>query len=260
MRINVLGDEMNKPGLPEEILHDQLNDPSKSSMRRYQDLALGSSSLWYLFKFELIMLFVSWVPGALGLLLRKTFYPRILGSVGRNVVFGQGVVIRHGMKISLADGVIIDDGAVLDAKGGTNTGIKVGVNTIISRNVILSCKNGDIAIGSDCTVGISTLVHAIEGSDVSIGDYVLIGAFCYFIGGGSYGTESLELPFKKQGSRPQGGISVADNVWFGSNIQIFDGVTIGTGSIIGASTVVNKDVVAFSVVAGVPMKVLKSRK
>lgn len=251
---------MNKLEPSENILHDQLNDPSKSSMRRYQDLALGTESFWYLIKFELTMLFVSWVPGALGLLLRKIFYPKILGSVGRNVVFGQGVVVRHGMKISIEDGVIIDDGAVLDAKGGANTGIKIGANTIISRNVVLSCKNGDIAIGSDCTVGIGTLVHAVEGSDVCIGDYVLIGAFCYFIGGGSYGTESLELPFKKQGSRPQGGISIADNVWFGSNVQIFDGVSIGTGSIVGASTVVNKDVVEFSVVAGVPMKVLKSRK
>jgi acetyltransferase-like isoleucine patch superfamily enzyme len=243
----------------EGTLHEQLTDASKSTMRRYQDLALGSSSLWYLIKFELIMLFCSWVPGALGLLLRKIFYPRILGTVGSNVVFGQGVAVRHGLKISIGDNVIVDDGAVLDAKGSCNVGILIGEGTIVSRNVVLSCKNGDITIGSGCTVGINTVVHAMQGSDVRIGDQVLIGAFCYFIGSGPYETESLDIPFKKQGMRPQGGINIADNVWFGSSVQVFDGVSVGTGCIIGASTVVNKSVEDYAVVAGVPMKQLKSR-
>lgn len=247
-------------GLSEGTLHEQLTDSSKSTFARYQDLALGSDSLWYLIKYELIMLFCSWVPGALGLVLRKLLYPRILKSVGRNVVFGQGVTIRHGPKIVIGDGVIVDDGAVLDAKGGSNRGIHIGDNTIVSRNVVLSCKNGDITIGAGCTVGISTLVHAMEGSDVSIGDEVLIGAFSYFIGSGPYVSDDLSQPFKKQGMRPLGGIHIADNVWFGSHVQVLDGVTIGTGSIVGASTVVNKNVADFDVVAGVPMKVLKNRQ
>ena len=49
-------------------------------------------------------------------------------------------------------------------------------------------------------------------------------------------------------------------MWFGSNVQIFDGVTIATGSIVGASTVVNKSIDEYAVVAGIPMKQLKSRK
>lgn len=249
-----------KPGLSEGTLHEQLTDQNKSAFQRYQDLALGSGSVWYLIKYELIMLLASWVPGALGLVLRKFLYPSILGSVGRNVVFGQGVSIRHGLKITLGDNVIIDDGAVLDAKGGANSGIVVKDNTIVSRNVVLSCKNGDITIGEGCTIGISTLVHAMEGSDVVIGNMVLVGAFSYFIGSGPYGTDDLERPFKKQGMLPQGGIQVADNVWFGSHVQVLDGVAIGTGSIVAASTVVNKPVDDYAVVAGVPMKQLKSRK
>ena len=253
-------DKHARPGLSEGTLHEQLTDSSKSAFGRYQDLALGSDSVWYLLKYELIMLFSSWVPGALGLVLRKFLYPFVLGSVGRNVVFGQGVTIRHGLKIKIDDGVIVDDGAVLDAKGGTNRGIQIGANTIISRNVVLSCKNGDIQIGQGCTVGISTLVHAMEGSNVTIGDEVLIGAFGYFIGSGPYVTDDLELPFKKQGMQPLGGIAIADNVWFGSHVQVLDGVSIGTGSIVGSSTVVNKAVADYDVVAGVPMRVLKNRR
>jgi len=249
-----------KPGVPEGSLHDQLNDQSKSTMQRYQELALGTSSIWYLLKFELIMLVASWVPGALGLVLRKFLYPQIIGTVGRNVIFGQGVAIRHGLKVAIGDGVIVDDAAVLDAKGSTNSGIKIGDNTIISRNVVLSCKNGDITIGENCTFGMGTLVHAMEDSDVTIGDDVLIGANSYFIGSGPYVTKQLETPFKEQGMKPQGGITIADNVWFGSNVQVLDGTSAGTGSIIGASTVMNKAVADYDVVAGVPMKIIKSRK
>ncbi len=245
---------------PESTLHDQLTDGSKSAFARYQELALGSSSFWYLFKYELVMLFVSWVPGALGLVLRKILYPTILGSVGKGVVFGQGVALRHGEKINIGDNVIIDDGAVLDAKGSSNQGISIDDNTIISRNVVLSCKNGDIHIGSGCTVGINSIVHAMQGSNVDIGNDVLIGAFSYFIGSGPYNSASLELPFKKQGIAPQGGIKIENNVWFGSNVQIMDGVTIGSHSIVGTSSVVNKSVNAYDVVAGVPIKVIKSRK
>jgi len=243
-----------RQGLSEGTLHEQLTDGSKSTFARYQDLALGSGSIWYLIKYELI------VPGALGLVLRKFLYPFVIGVVGRNVVFGQGVTIRHGLKVSIGDGVIIDDGAVLDAKGGSNAGIEIGNNTIVSRNVVVSCKNGDIKIGAGCTVGINTIVHAMEGSNVSIGDEVLIGAFSYFIGSGPYVSDDLDRPFKKQGMQPMGGISIANNVWFGSNVQVLDGISIGTGSIIGTSTVVNKSVAEFDVVAGVPMRVLKNRK
>lgn len=249
-----------KNGLSEGTLHEQLTDGSKSTFARYQDLALGTDSILYLLKYELIMLFSSWVPGALGLVLRKYLYPLVIGSVGRNVVFGQGVTIRHGLKVSIGDGVIVDDGAVLDAKGGSNQGITIGANTIVSRNVVLSCKNGNIEIGSGCTIGINSVVHAMEGSDVSMGNEVLIGAFSYFIGSGPYVSDDLELPFKKQGMQPLGGITIADNVWFGSHVQVLDGVTIGSSSIVGASTLVNKTVGDFDVVAGVPMRVLKNRK
>ncbi len=228
-------------------------------MQRYQALALGSDSLWYLFKFEMVMLLSSWIPGALGLVMRKFLYPFILGEVGRNVVFGQGVAIRHGLKIKIADNVVIDDRVTLDAKGESNQGIQIGADTIVSRNVVLSCKNGDINIGSHCTIGISTIVHAMQGSDVAIGDDVLIGAMSYFIGSGPYISDALDVPFKQQGMAPQGGIQVENNVWFGSNVQVMDGVSIGSGAIVGTSSVVNKNVDALAIVAGVPARRLKSR-
>lgn len=244
---------------PEKALHEQLVDPNKSSIQRYKELALGTDSWWYLIKYEFIILTSSWVPGALGLVLRKKLYPFILKEVGSNTIFGRGVTIRHGQKICLGDNVVLDDDVLLDAKGSSNSGIAIGSNTIISRNVVLSCKNGSISIGTGCTIGINSIVHAMRGSDVTIGDDVLVGAFCYFIGSGPYVSKELDTPFKKQGMTPQGGICVANNVWLGSNVQVLDGIRIDTGSIIGTSAVVNKDVGAYSVTAGIPAKELRSR-
>ena len=96
-------------------------------------------------------------------------------------------------------------------------------------------------------------------SDVTIGNDVLSGAYCYFIGSGPYVTEQREVPFKKQGFIPQGGIAIADNVWFGSSVQILDGVSVGTGCIIAASSLLNKSVDEYKVMGGVPAKLLKSR-
>ena len=229
-------------------------------MKRYQQLVVGSDSLWYLIKFELINLFVTGLPGALGVLLRKYLFPTILGSVGKNVIFGRGISIRHGQKIHLEDNTVVDDNVTLDAKGESNQGISVGADSILSRNSILSCKNGDITVGERCLLGINTLIHAVEQCDVSLGADVLVAANVYIMGTGVYGIEELDVPFKKQGIFVKGGIAIANNVWIGSNVQIMDGTTIGTGAIVGSGAVVTKSVAAYDIVGGVPAKLIRSRK
>lgn len=251
---------MSEQKLEGRALHDQLTDGNSSAIKRYQALAVGSDSLWYLVKYELINLFVANMPGALGIVLRKLFFPRILGHVGRNVVFGKGVSIRHGLKISIGDNIVVDDNVTLDAKGDNNRGISIGADSIVSRNTILSCKNGDIDIGERCMLGINTLIHAAEKCNVTLGDDVLVAANVYIMGSGVYGSDQLDVPFKKQGIFPRGGISISNNVWLGSNAQILDGVTIGTGAIVGSSAVVNKSVAEYDVVGGIPAKLIKSRK
>ena len=241
-------------------LQAQLSDPGKSAMQRYQLVSLGTTSKFQLFKFELITLLAAGLPGALGLVTRKLLYPKILGTVGRNVVFGKGITLRHPQKIHIGDDVVIDDGAVLDAKGETNLGITIDSGAFISRNAVLSCKNGNIRVGRGSVIGINNLVHAMEGSDVTLGDDVLVAAFVYLVGSGPYRTERLDLPFKKQGMVPQGGVHIADNVWVGSGAQVLDGVSVGEGAILASNAVVNKSVNAFDVVGGVPARLIKSRK
>src|SRR5262245_35744000 len=113
----------------------------QGALAKYQQLIVGSSSLGRLVLYELVITFTSGVPGALGLLLRKLAYPWLLGRVGRNVTFGQNVVLRHPHKIRIGDDVVIDELVVLDAKGEHNAGITIGSGVFLGRGTILSCKD-----------------------------------------------------------------------------------------------------------------------
>src|SRR5262245_66153821 len=123
---------------------DQLFAKGTSSREKYASLVVGKTDLASLLKYELVVTLTQGCPGARGLVLRKALYPSLLGACGRNVVFGQHVTLRHPRKIRIADDVVIDDNCLLDAKGTSNGGIRIGPGVFIGRNTILSCKDGDI--------------------------------------------------------------------------------------------------------------------
>src|SRR5688500_5527697 len=109
-----------------EKAQEQVFDPSKSAREKYAELVVGRPGFGALLKHEMVTLWSQHVPGALGLALRKALYPLLLGSCGRNVIFGQNVVLRHSHKIHIGDNVMIDDNCLLDAKGASNAGITIG--------------------------------------------------------------------------------------------------------------------------------------
>ena len=140
------------------------------------------------------MLWSSWVPGALGLVLRRLLYPRILGGVGSKPIFGRNVSLRHPHKITLGDEVIIDDNCMLDAKGSSNNGIRLGNRVFIGRNSILSCKDGDIVLEDGVNIGFNSEVFS--GSKVTIGHDGLLAAYCYVIGGG-HEFQNVDVPVQE---------------------------------------------------------------
>src|SRR6187455_898223 len=139
---------------------EELFATGTSAGQKYAKLVIGRPGIGSLIKYELIVTFTQWLPGALGLVARKTFYPWLLGSCGRNVVFGQNVVLRHPHKIHIGDNVVIDDNCLLDAKGESNGGIHIGSRVFIGRNTILSCKNGDIHVADEVNIGFNCEVFS----------------------------------------------------------------------------------------------------
>src|ERR1700704_4235844 len=160
---------------------EQLFAPGTSSRAKYAALVVGQPGLGALLKYEFVVMVAQASPGAIGLALRKTLYPLLLGSCGRNVIFGQNVVLRHPHKIHIADNVVVDDNCLLDAKGGADSAIRIGGGVFIGRNTILSCKGGQIEVADGANIGFNCEVFS--ASRVRIGARALIAAYCYVIGG-----------------------------------------------------------------------------
>ena len=234
---------------------DQLFSAGTSARQKYAALVVGRPGLGALLAYELVVGLSQWVPGALGFALRKVLYPKLLGSCGRNVVFGQNVVLRHPHKIHVGSNVAIDDNCLLDAKGENNAGIAIGDRVFIGRNSILSCKNGDIEIADGANIGFNCEVFS--ASRVRIGARVLMAAYSYVIGG-DHDISDPTVPVLDQVRRSEG-VTIGDGAWIGAGAKILDGVTIGDGAIVGAGAVVREPVPARAVAVGVPARIVSTR-
>jgi acetyltransferase-like isoleucine patch superfamily enzyme len=236
-------------------IQEAAGDRRRSALSKYQELVVGSRSIWRLLVHEAVVSLTSWVPGALGLMLRRASYRCLLGAVGRNVVFGHGIVLRHPHKIRLGDDVVVDDLVVLDAKGTGNEGITVGRGGFLGRGTILSCKDGDIVLGDFANIGFHSEIFS--GSSVRVGHHALFAAHTYLVGGG-HEFEDGDLAVIDQ-PRTSRGIELGDNVWLGAGAKVLDGVRVGSSSVVGAGAVVTSDLPDGAVAVGVPARVVRLR-
>jgi len=235
-------------------IQDELFSP-RSPRAKYASLVVGQPGLAALLKYELVIGLAQARAGAPGLVLRKLLYPWLLGSCGRNVVFGQNVVLRHPHKIHIGSNVVIDDNCLLDAKGETNAGIRIADGVFVGRNSILSCKDGDIELNTGANIGFNCEVFS--ASRVTIGAGVLMAAYAYVIGG----DHDFSDPGKSvlDQSRTSSGVTIGDGAWLGAGAKVLDGVTVGSHAVVGAGAVVREAVPDGAVAVGVPARVVSSR-
>ena len=128
---------------------------------------------------------------------------------------------------------------------------ETGAHIVIDRNSTFSSKvyMGDYArIGRDCEL------HG----EVHLGDHVLMAPEVVFYTV-NHEHGSLDVPIDLQGDTKMSPIYVGNDVWLGRRVMVMPGVHIGDGCIVAAGAVVVKDMPAFSIVGGVPAKVIGSR-
>jgi len=110
-------------------------------------------------------------------------------------------------------------------------------------------------------VEINDYVHIAAGEKVVIGDNVLIASkvFISDINHGSYDGKDCDSPLSLPNSRKlsTNPVLISDNVWIGEGVCVMAGVTVGIGCIIGALSVVTKNIPDYSVAVGSPAKVIK---
>jgi len=236
-----------------------ITDDSQSALKRYQAIVVGSSSLLYTIKYELLTAMLSGFPGAMGLLLRKKLLRGLFAKAGRGLVIGKGVTLRHPGKITFADSVVVTDECILDARGDTNTGIAVGEGTVLGQRSLLICKDGDITLGNGVGLGAYAAVYSLGGNHVRIGNDVAIGPYTC-IGNTSYNMGRTDIPIAHQGQDLKGGAVIGDGVWIGERVSVLDGVTVGEGAVLAAGAIVTKDVPPYAIAGGVPAKVIRYRE
>lgn len=237
-------------------IQDQLFASGGSARAKYAALVVGRSGWIDLLKYETIVLASQAWPGAVGLVLRQRLYPMLLGACGRNVVFGQNVVLRHPHKIRIADNVVIDDNCLLDAKGEANAGISIGPGVFVGRNTILSCKGGGIELAAGVNIGFNCEIFS--ASRVSVGANTLLAAYCYVIGG-DHDFSDPSRPVLEQGRRSQG-VTIGEGCWLGAGAKVLDGVEIGGHAVIGAGAVVRGAVPSYAIAVGVPARIVGTRQ
>lgn len=131
--------------------------------------------------------------------------------------------------------------------------VEVGNNVFIHENVLVRSFDYSISIGENTTINRNAIV---EGQ-VTIGANCSIAPNVVIVGQNHNFSDKSQI-IKAQGSSSKG-IVIHDDVWIGANATILDGVTIGEGAIVAAGAVVTKDVEPYSIVGGVPAKLLKTR-
>ncbi|MBO1198175.1 sugar O-acetyltransferase [Staphylococcus simiae] len=124
-------------------------------------------------------------------------------------------------------------------------------------------NNVDIAIPFDTDYGwnvtlgknvfVNTNCYFMDGGSITIGDNVFIGPNCGFY----TATHPLDFKRRNEGLELAEPIVIGSNTWFGGHVAVMPGVTIGQGSVIGASSVVTKDIPPNSLAVGNPCRVIK---
>jgi acetyltransferase-like isoleucine patch superfamily enzyme len=234
---------------------EQLFATDRSARAKYAELIVGRPGIGALLKYELIVWLSQSRPGALGLAMRKALYPKLLGSCGRNVIFGHNVALRHPHKVHIGSNVVIDDNCLLDAKGSSNQGIRIGDGVFVGRNTILSCKNGDIELARGVNIGFNC--ELFSASRVTVGPNALVAAYCYLIGGDHDFSDPSKSVLEQ--TRKSAGVSLGEGAWLGAGAKILDGVRVGDHAVIGAGAVVREDVPARAIAVGVPARVVATR-
>jgi acetyltransferase-like isoleucine patch superfamily enzyme len=139
--------------------------------------------------------------------------------------------LREG-RLEVGEGALMEPGVWITAPGSAR--VRIGAGTFLNRNVMVASQQL-----------------------VEIGEHCMLANGC-FVSDASHRYEDPELPVTWQGFESRGPTRIGDNCWLGANVVVTSGVTIGRRCVIGAASVVTRDIPAFSIAAGAPARVIRA--
>ncbi len=239
-----------------KVIREKLASGEGSPFQTYKALTIGDGSLWSFVRYEVLTSLLGPLPGAAGYLLRKIFYRKLFARVGRGLILGRNVVVRHPGKIKIGNNVTIDDNTIIDGRGSGDEGVVLEDNVLVNRNCMILAKTGPIHIGEKTSIGSNSVIVSMSG--VKIGESVLTAGGLY-ISTGAYRFDNPEISVMEQDAYSTGPVEIGDGAWMGTRVTLLDGVRVGKGAVIGACSMVNRDIPSFAVAVGTPAKVVRTR-
>ena len=166
----------------------------------------------------------------------RMIYPLIIGRLffkhyGSNFDPGFNMKFQSGRNISIGDNFSGMGMIFFYANEGS---LSIGNNCGLSTNIQFGAANGEITIGNDVMIASNVVMRAAN-----------------------HGIGKEQKMYMQ--TYDEGQIIIEDDVWIGANVIILKNVTISKGAVIGAGSVVTKDVPSYAIAAGNPAKVLRYR-
>ncbi len=184
---------------------------------------------------EWIEFSIGLIPGQIGIFIRFLYYKNLINNEFKNNRFETGFRITYSKNISI----------------GSNSYFGVDCKIYASHQSL-------IKIGSNITFNSNVMINARGKGKIEIGDNVLIGPNVV-LRSNNHKFDDIDIPIAMQGMI-DGEIIIKNGVWISSNCVVLPNCTIGEGAIVAAGAVVTKDVEPFSIVGGIPAKVIGTRK
>lgn len=190
--------------------------------------------------------------------LRGLFTYPFLAKMKGSLFLGRGVVLLYKHKLTIGSACYIGDYSYINclSKGG----VTLGNGVTLREWAWVQLSSGLNNVGESIVIGDNTYIgpRAILGA----GGPLRIGANCQIGAGVNFIAENHiymgEGAISEKGVTKIG-IEIGEDCWIGNNVIIFDGVRIGRSCVIGAGSIVTKDVGDFQVAIGSPARVIKSR-
>ena len=163
----------------------------------------------------------------------------------------------HASVLELGRHVYIDDDVLIyqDKDGGA---IKIEDAVHLHRGTFIQTgQGGAVTIGARTHIQPRCQLSAYEGA-ISIGQRVEIAPNCAFY---PYNHGMIRgTPIRRQPLHTRGGIVIGDDAWLGYGAVVLDGVRIGAGAVVGAGSVVTRDIPDGAIASGVPARIVNHRR
>jgi acetyltransferase-like isoleucine patch superfamily enzyme len=220
-------------------------------------LKTRSSSLYRYIIESFIQVLLAWMPTPIGIMMRYFFYKLIFQKESARPVIENSVEFLYAKNIKFGKNSYVDSGCRLHASIAE---IEIGDNSRIMRNAYLcsyvsNARSGEgIYIGNKSWIGINSVLSSGQGG-IFIGNNVLISPNVTIVTGNHDFRDIAATTAEQEYSGSP--IHIHDDVWVGASAVILGGVTIGKHAVIAAGSVVTKDIPAYTMVGGVPAKLIK---